>query len=298
MNLQERSQVLGFKIAWSTFGYLPESLLTKFAAIAANRTFNKEGAGVNRLSFNLARVTGLDVDSEANQMLTKQTLTSYMHYWMQMFALTKKSKTHIFQSVVMHNQQIFEDAVNSKNGVVLAVTHSGNWDLAGAYVALKYGGITTVAERLRPVELFDEFCKHRRARNIKILPHRGGAVPPSVVLATELKQGKLVGLVTDRDMSHHGVQVDFFGHAAKMPVGAAKLAIENSAVLIPAGVFFEGSKTCIEFYPAVDLSSGNIEIVTQEIARVFETIIAKHPENWHMLQKIWLDMPKSIEDNR
>ena len=170
--------------------------------------------------------------------------------------------------------------------------------MAGAHIALKYNGITTVAERLRPVELFDEFSKHRRSRKIEILPHRGGAVPPSVALANDLRAGKLIGLVADRDMSHHGVEIEFFGHTAKMPLGAAKLAIENNAKLFPAAVYEESDKTIIEFYPAIDTSSKEPIEVTQKLAKTFEIILRAHPENWHMLQRIWLDMPSELEDIR
>jgi KDO2-lipid IV(A) lauroyltransferase len=32
-----------------------------------------------------------------------------------------------------------------------------------------------------------------------------------------------------------------------------------------------------------------IRTMTQELARVFEAGIAAHPEDWHMLQKVWVD---------
>jgi KDO2-lipid IV(A) lauroyltransferase len=32
-----------------------------------------------------------------------------------------------------------------------------------------------------------------------------------------------------------------------------------------------------------------IQAMTQELARVFEQGIAAHPEDWHMLQKVWVD---------
>ncbi len=296
MNFQERSVVLGFKIAWATFGYLPDSLLQLIARFASKRTFKKQGAGVRRLVFNIARVLNLDINDSKVIEVSKSALNSYMRYWVSMFALPKRSNAYLESAVVMRNEDELANALKAGTGVILAVTHSGNWDLAGAYVADKFGGITTVAERLRPVELFDEFTRHRLKRKIEIIAHRGGKVPPSVALANALQSGKLTGLVTDRDMSHHGIEVNFFGHIAKMPLGAAKLAIENNALIIPAAVFEENGKTIIDFSPSLDLSTQNPEIVTQNLAHIFEDIISKHPENWHMLQKIWVDMPRNLED--
>ncbi len=296
MQLQERVVVLGFKLAWATFGYVPQRILYICADIVADITISRNRNGARRLRFNLARVLGVDLDDARTEVVARMAMRSYMRYWVDMFALSKRGSDYIESSVEMRNSDEIEKAIASNIGVVVSVTHSGNWDLAGAYVAKRFNGITTVAERLRPVELFDEFTKRRRSRNIEILPHRGGDIPPSVKLSQVLQAGKLIGLVSDRDMSRHGLEVDFFGHKSKMPLGAAKLAIENSALLIPAAVFTENDKTVIEFYPSVNLSSLDVELATRSLGRVFEAIIAKHPQNWHMLQKIWLDMPRELED--
>lgn len=298
MNLQERTLVLGFKFAWRTFGFIPRTALRFLANSVADVIFARKGAGVCRLVFNISRVLNLSVDDKQTQIVARNAMRSYMRYWADMFAMTHRSNDYIKNQVIMRNITEFETAIKSGKGVVVSVTHSGNWDLAGAYIAMEYGGITTVAERLRPVELFDEFSKHRRSRNINILPHRGGNVPPSVALAEVLSKGKMIGLVSDRDMSHHGVEVDFFGHTSKMPLGAAKLAIENSAILIAASIYEEDTKTVIEFFPSIDTNNGDATQITQALARTFEKIVSAHPESWHMLQRIWLDMPKELADAR
>lgn len=295
MKLPEQLQVLGFKICWATAGYVPKSFRYFLANQIANITFSKKGLGVQRLIFNIARVKNLDSNDFDVLNIARKAMQSYMRYWVDMFAMTKLNDDQVLNCVSVKNDTEFKTVFKNGKGAVLAVTHSGNWDLAGSYIALKYGGVTTVAERLRPVQLFDEFTKHRLRRRIEILPHRGGKVPPSIALDERLKSGKLIGLVSDRDMSHHGIEVDFFLHKAKMPIGAAKLAIDNNAPLIPAAIYEGNGGTVIEFYPQIDTSSGDTNQVTQLLARTFEEIISKNPENWHMLQKIWVDMPKVLE---
>lgn len=294
--MQERALVLGFKSAWAVTGYMPKTFLDMVAALIANRTFKKNGKGVQRLRFNLARVTNLKFESEDAAELARNAIHSYMKYWVSMFALPKRSISFIENQVSVVNSELLDNAIDNEKGVLIAVTHSGNWDLAGAYIAQNYGGITTVAERLRPVELFDEFSKHRQKKGIVILPHRGGAVPPSSVLAEQLRKGKLVGLVADRDLSRSGIEVNFFNRVAKFPQGPAKIAIETGAQLLPAAVWSENDKTIIKFYPHISTASGDLLEVTQKIADVFEEILSAHPENWHMLQKIWLDTPEELAD--
>lgn len=296
MKTGERFVVLGFKTAWALAGILPQNFLDVAANKVAIRTYKKNGKGIQRLRFNLARVANLDSNSKAADDLTQEAILSYMNYWVSMFALPKRNKTFIQNNVSIENPQILEEAIAAGKGAMIAVTHSGNWDLAGAYIAQNYGGITTVAERLRPVELFDEFTKHRKDKGIVILPHRGGTVTPSTVLINELNEGKLVGLVADRDLSSHGIEINFFGHTAKYPQGPAKIVIETGSPLIPAAVWAEDSRTYIKFYPQIDCSSRDVTEITQSLAKVFEEILKAHPQNWHMLQKIWLDMPAELAD--
>ena len=296
MRIQERAVVLGFKTAWAVTGYLPQQFLDLVAGSIAIRTFKKNDKGIQRLRFNLARVINADPGSKEVADLTLKAIRSYMNYWVSMFALPKRNDDFVLSHVSVQNSEYLETALSSGLGALVAVTHSGNWDLAGAYIAKKYGGITTVAERLRPVELFDEFTKHRSKRNITILPHRGGVEHPSKVLVSEIRKGKLTGLVADRDLSSNGIEVQFFASTAKFPQGPAKIALETLSPLLPAAIWSEGHQTIIKFFPPISLESGDVKIVTQALASVFEEILREHPENWHMLQKIWLDMPSELAD--
>ena len=37
-----------------------------------------------------------------------------------------------------------------------------------------------------------------------------------------------------------------------------------------------------------------VRLVTQRLADAFATGIAAHPQDWHMLQKLWLDQPARV----
>ena len=170
-------------------------------------------------------------------------------------------------------------------------THSGNWDWSGAWGAAEWGGVTTVAERLEPVELFDAFVAARTARKLHILPHRGGSRPPSVVLTELLNAGQVVALAADRDLSRRGVEVDFFGSQTKMPAGPAHLALETGCLLVAVGVWYEVDKVVLEFAPPIEVEGASEQQITQTMADAFEQIVRRHPECWFMLQQLWLSHP-------
>ena len=112
-------------------------------------------------------------------------------------------------------------------------------------------------------------------------------------LAQRLRQGALVALVADRDLSRTGIDVDFFGGPSRMPAGPALLALKTNAPLITAFVSYTESGIHIDFKLIILPSTGSEEDKVSEIvamtAKHFEEGISEHPEDWHMLQRIWID---------
>jgi KDO2-lipid IV(A) lauroyltransferase len=173
-------------------------------------------------------------------------------------------------------------------GVVLALPHSGNWDMAGVWVVQHFGTFTTVNERLKPESLYRRFIAYRESLGFEMLPLTGGERPPFDVLAERLRGNRIVCLMADRDLSRNGVQVDFFGEPTRMPAGSAKLAIETGAVLLPVHCFNEPDSWRFDVQSPVDTSSGDVSTITQKLADRFARNIAGHPADWHMLQPQWL----------
>ena len=173
-------------------------------------------------------------------------------------------------------------------GAVMALPHSGNWDMAGVWMAQTYGRFTTVAERLKPESLYRRFIDYRESLGFEVIPLSGGEQPPFALLGQRLRDNKVVCLMAERDLSRSGVQVDFFGEPTRMPAGSAKLAIKTGAALMPVHCWYDGDDCRIEIHPPLDCSSGDVGVITQGLADVFARNIAEHPADWHMLQPQWL----------
>jgi KDO2-lipid IV(A) lauroyltransferase len=90
------------------------------------------------------------------------------------------------------------------------------------------------------------------------------------------------------------VQVQFFGGRAKMPAGPALLALRTRAPLYAVDIWNTPGRTVgairrIELPdPADGPLDARVKLVTQRLAEAFEIGIAEHPQDWHMLQKLWL----------
>jgi KDO2-lipid IV(A) lauroyltransferase len=113
------------------------------------------------------------------------------------------------------------------------------------------------------------------------------------VLARRLRAGGLVCLLCERDLTGSGVEVEFFGEPARMAGGPAALAVHTGAALMPVTLWYSGRYWGAQIHPEIDVPSGGdrpemVTAMTQELARVFEGAIVRHPEDWHMLQKVFV----------
>ena len=171
---------------------------------------------------------------------------------------------------------------------MLALPHSGNWDMAGVWLVHHYGTFTTVAERLKPESLYRRFIDYRETLGFEMLPLTGGERPPLEVLAERLRANKFICLMAERDLTRSGVEVDFFGEPTRMPAGSAKLDIETGAHLLPVHCYNTQDSWIFDVSPPLNTSSGDVGAITQALADRFAKGIAAHPADWHMLQPQWL----------
>jgi KDO2-lipid IV(A) lauroyltransferase len=127
---------------------------------------------------------------------------------------------------------------------------------------------------------------------MQVLPLTGGERPPLDVLAERLGQGWAVALLGDRDLSRNGVEVTFFGGRTRMPAGPAILAIRTGAPLYAADLWFTETQTVGSLRRVTPPEDGPLDVrvkqTTQALADAFAAGIAEHPQDWHMLQKLWL----------
>jgi len=274
---------------WRIVRWLPERTAYRLAYAAADFLTKRKGKNVSRLRSNLQRtkpnMTELDLD-----LLLIDAMRSYMRYWCDTFRFPDWSPERVRETVSVTNEHLLLDAISAKTGVIVTLPHAGNWDHAGAYFCGKGINLVTVAEHLKPEKLFLKFLSYRQAMGMEVLPLDGRVLG---TLEQRLRQGALVALVADRDLSRSGIAVTFFGAPSRMPPGPAILALKTDAPLITAFVSYTETGIHIDFNEVSIPSSGSeeekISHIVQDMAQQFEVGITAHPEDWHMLQRIWTD---------
>jgi len=285
--IAERVADAGYAAGWAALRYTPDRVARGLFDQIGGFTGRRNG-GPEQLRRNLARVLGTTPQEVPDELLV-ESMTSYMRYWCEAFRLPSMDPVSTAETMYLsdEDQGNLDNALARGKGAVLALPHSGNWDMAGLWLVQRHGTLTTVAERLKPESLFRRFVDYRESLGFEIFPLSGGEEPPFGRLAQRLREGGVVCLLGERDLAKHGVPVTFFGEPTRMPAGPAKLAIETGAALLPVHHWFEEApRSAATCGPEIDVSGG-VEATTQALASVFEANIAAHPADWHMLQPLW-----------
>ena len=283
---------LGYGAGWRLIRLLPESWARGLFRVGADYAAKKNGASVQQLKKNLRRVVPQAGEEELDE-LVRDSLRSYARYWCEAFRLPSMDLKKAYEKCdsQVSGVENLDAAIRNGTGAVVALPHSGNWDMAGMWLVGHSGTFTTVAERLKPESLYRKFVEFRETLGFEVLPLSGGDRPPATVLAERLRDNKVVCLLADRDLTSSGVPVTFFGEQTLMPAGPAHLAATTGAALLPVGCWFTDDGWHFRIHPPIKVST--VQAATQAVADVFAADIAAHPADWHMLQQLWLaDLPE------
>jgi len=302
--LVERATLIGYRAGWSLARRTPARLAYGAFDLMADVAWRRGGKGVERMRSNYATVRP-ELTPAALDALVRAGMRSYLRYWCDSFRLPDRSVDDLIHGVRAVGDDPIRAQLKSGRSAVIFLGHMGNWDFGGAWSTTQLAPVTTVAERLKPEELFDEFVAFREGLGMRILALTGGS-DVFRELTKACRSGALVALLADRDLTNGGIEVDFCGQRARMAVGPAALALNTGAALHPCMIHYErqpqgqGWRTVLTFHDAVapptqGTSREKIQAMTQACADVLSQAVREHTDDWHMMQRVFT---KDLSDER
>lgn len=215
MTAKEEAVYLAYSAGWGTVRRLPEKTAYRSFNGIADRLWSRRGPGVAQLEKNLGRVVP-DASYSDLRKMSRQSMRKYFRYWCDAFRMPDWSNERIVNTFDCVGEYRLQRALAENKGVIVALAHMGNWDHAGAWATLTQAPLTAVAEKLEPERLFERFVEYRESLGMQIYPL--GQKNVIDTLADELRNDKrIVALVSDRDLTSRGIEVDFFGEKTRMP---------------------------------------------------------------------------------
>lgn len=297
--ITSRLTVAGYQLGWGGLRHLPEWAAYRLFQQAADLAVLQNGKGVRRLRSNYAKVRP-ELSRRELDRLVRDGMRSYLRYYCDAFRLPDKGPDDLRRAVVATGDEQVRAALEAKRGAVVFVGHMGNVDTAGAWSALELAPVTTVAERLEPEALFQDFLRFRTRLGMTIVPLTGG-VNPFGAMRDALAAGGFVALPADRDLTRNGVEVDLLGHRARVAKGPATLALATGAALFTAVLWYDeaprgqgiaGKVVRIEFSEEIAVRSDAPDPVIDLTQRCVDALgagIVAHTSSWHMLQRVFVE---------
>jgi KDO2-lipid IV(A) lauroyltransferase len=284
--------------------YAPRSVLRVGAWAGANVGWLRKTKARVRLEDNLHRVTGLTGRSLGR--LSRHGMISSARYYSEVLEMPRVTPAQADARVRVANWEPAVPAIHAGGGTVIVLSHSGNWDMVGYFSTRAILPVTSVAEVLEPRAVFDEFVRLRERIGLRIYGHEGSQTFRTLLREAKGDEPRIIALVADRDLSGSGIEVTMWGQQVKVAPGPAAVALAANRPLLPLMVYYErltGTRrraarsrwgVVMDFGPLLQPSDFQGPDAVAELSREWAAwlggAIARHPQDWHMLQRFgWVE---------
>ena len=271
----------------------------------ADVTWLRRTKGVRRMEANYARVRP-DLDAAAVRRLSRAGMRSYMRYFREAFTL----------------QGVTPDSYGRACAWRATTSTCGPWSTAGERSRSRWATSATGTWPAPTAPSTSRTCSpspngssptscsrsssgSASSLGINVLALGNGDVLGALVRGA--KEGsKLIPLLSDRDLTSTGIEVDLAGHRARVAAGPALLGLEAGVPVHAVGITYErlhGARRraagtpwgiVITFYPPLPVPDAGLprderaRLLTQGwVDQLTETIV-EHTQDWHMLQRVFV----------
>lgn len=301
--------VRAFALARAAVERLPESVGRALFSAAGTAMGLSGSAGARRLRANQARIRP-GLGPVRARLLSAAAMRSYMRYYYECFRVPVLGEDRILARVQLDNDAELRADLASGRSATAALVHAGNWDMAGAWACIDLAPVHTLAERLEPAGLYEDFLRFRTGLGMTIYPVvRGGGGLRA--LEEDMAAGVcFTPILADRDLTASGVEVRLAGHAMLVAPGPALLAQRTGCAIYPVFSRYErlarrrraaagtrwglrltvGEPVRAETTPDSDSRerAADVRRMSQEWMDQFEPWLRAHLEDWHMLQRVFV----------
>jgi KDO2-lipid IV(A) lauroyltransferase len=253
--------------------------------------FHLYSGSATALEDNLSHVLKNQGDETTVRTTARQVFSNLSKNYFDLFRSHALSDEEISASVNIVGLEQLQQLLAQGKGLILTTGHFGPFDALGQIAPILNLKITVPAEHLQPEKLYEYVCRLRARNWITLMPVDG----PLLGLFRALRRGEIVALAADRDITHSGIVVDFFGAPARLPDGHVQLALRTGAPVVTCfGLRQADNSSSLYIESPLELEeTGDFEQdVRANLGKVvarMEDWIRRYPEQWLMLHPVWRD---------
>jgi len=287
-DLADRLILVGWLVVSWTLRALPLPLTYRLANIAGAATFATWPRGRRSTIRNFSVV--LDgAPPAAVRRVARQSMQNYCRYLVDFARLSGRNPRTPAVRRGLSNLTRLREVLDEGCGVVITLTHSGNWDAAAAATVQAGFDVAVVVEPVGSPR-FDRTVRRARERlGMRVLVMGRD----TLAMARTLRNGGVLAVLIDRPEADTGVPVTFFGRPARVADGAARLALLNGARLVTASCTRSPYGRKLELQADFDIPIPS-ERTAETATRLTQALFASHqkfvraqPSQWYMFRQFW-----------
>jgi len=250
--------------------------------------FNREHRKVALQNLHIA--FGEEKSEEELHAIAKGTFQNLGMMAIEFFRIPRMNTETFEKRVVVEGLHEAMGLLKKKRGVLILISHFGNWELMGLMSKVIGNPIMVIAKPLKNRYVDQFITEIREEAGLEVIPPERAS--RKVIHA--LSQNRVVGILIDqRAKRSEGVWVDFFGRKAPTTPGLAVLALKTGAPVLPVFMIRNGSnkhrlliKEPLELIHTGDVKK-DVEANTQLINHTLESMIRQYPDQWFWVHRRW-----------
>ena len=246
---------------------------------------------------NLSAVLG----REPTRQEVREVFRHFAMYLVDFFRFSRLTKKKVARWIRLEGVEHMQEALRRGKGAIGLTAHLGNFELAGAVLALLDFPVYAVVFTHQNPRV-DAFFSRQRSRvgvySIRVRSQNQRALFHASLAALE-KNG-ILALVGDRDFFGNGLEFPFLGKSVKIPRGPAAFSVRTGAPIVPGFLVREGGgsyRFVLErpIYPPEGVPREQaIREMTQTCVETMSRAIRRDPTQWYLFQEFWKTGPVVI----
>ena len=300
-NLQHRVEYAALRVVETVICLLPETVALAFGAGVANLLFLL-GFRKKETARRIREVFGNATPAREIRRIARLSLRNMALNAVELMRIRRVNRAWIERHVLDLDTTLGRiNALREKHGgLILALPHMGNWDLAG--VACERVGIKilAVAGRQKNPHV-NAWLAKRRGAGIHMIERGAGDTAREALKL--LAEGWVFAILADVRVNKPDVVVDFLGRTANVGRGLAVYAWCGNVPIVPViceRVGWRRHKFHIgDPLPPPDIHDKDAAVRqhTQRVLHIFEAHIRANPAQWLWHNKRWVLTPLGAKAN-
>ena len=242
---------------------------------------------------NVKHVLGPQADEASIRSIVRGVLRNASKNYLDLIRIPRMKPDEIKRQVTPHGVHNIVDALAKGKGVMLVTAHFGAFDVAVQLLAVHSVRTTILVEALEPARLLEHVVSLRRNKGLNIVPARSGALQ---AMLQALRNGEIVLVVCDRDVTGEAPKALFFGEETRLPDIGVRIALRTGAAIIPVfNLRREGGRYDVYVESPIEVATNGGRAVAEhmnQVIRVMENYIRSCPEQWAVLEPVWPEGPR------